>query len=75
MASRVRLSVVPDKRGGGWRLKGAGTDQRFPNKEQAVRVGRQRAKANELGQLVVHKADGTIQTEYTYGADPRRTKG
>jgi hypothetical protein len=28
-----------------------------------------------LSQLVVHGKNGKIQTEYTYGADPRRTKG
>jgi hypothetical protein len=26
-------------------------------------------------QVVVHKIDGKIQTEYTYGKDPRKTKG
>jgi hypothetical protein len=34
------------------------------------------AAARMLGnsQVVIHKMDGTIQSERTYGADPRRTK-
>jgi hypothetical protein len=28
-----------------------------------------------LAQLVVHKLDGKISEEFTYGADPRRSKG
>lgn len=27
------------------------------------------------GQIVVHRKDGDIAFEYTYGADPKRTRG
>lgn len=30
---------------------------------------------HHLGQLVVHKLDGQIEFEYTYGLDPKRSKG
>ena len=39
-------------------------------KSDAIDYGRARAKADEPSQLVIHKADGTIETEYTYGNDP-----
>ena len=29
----------------------------------------------QLSQLVIHKRDGTIEEERTYGRDPRRFKG
>jgi hypothetical protein len=44
-------------------------------KEKAIDYGRDLAKQGELGQLVVHKADGTIEQEFTYGEDPRSTAG
>ena len=32
-------------------------------------------KAQRPSQLMIHKMDGTFQTEYTYGSDPMRTVG
>jgi hypothetical protein len=72
--ARLKLTVAPQK-SGGWRLEGQGAGQTFPTKDQAVRAGRTRAKAAELGQLVVKGRNGRIQTEHTYGKDPRRSKG
>lgn len=40
------------------------------NKDPVVSQGQSTAKANEPSQLVVHRADGTIEYEYTYGDDP-----
>lgn len=39
-------------------------------KEDAVDKGREYALANQPSQLVIHRADGTIETEHTYGDDP-----
>lgn len=47
----------------------------YSRKADAIRGGRVLAKSHKKGQLVIHKRDGTIQTEYTYGADPRKSKG
>ena len=33
-------------------------------------AGAEVAKANALSQLVIHRADGTIEDERTYGEDP-----
>lgn len=76
-STRVTYHVVP-KESGGWQLKKEGAKravQSFDRKAEAVAFGKDKAKSHALGQLIVHKKDGTIQTEYTYGADPRKTKG
>jgi hypothetical protein len=39
-------------------------------KQAAVDEGRRVAKANAPSQLVIQKADGTIETEHTYEYDP-----
>ena len=33
------------------------------------------SRRGSLGQVVVHGRDGKVQTEWTYGKDPRRTRG
>lgn len=48
-------------------------------KREAVELGRDLAHEvydrGGLSQLRVHRADGTIEYEHTYGADPRRHRG
>ncbi|MBL8121997.1 DUF2188 domain-containing protein [Candidatus Saccharibacteria bacterium] len=68
MARKV-YHVVPN--GTNWQVKHNG--QVLSNhilKSAAIEAGRQVAIANQPSQLVIHKADGTIETEYTYGNDP-----
>jgi hypothetical protein len=43
--------------------------------QQAARLAREHRTAGGLAQVVIRGKDGRIQTERTYGADPRRTKG
>ena len=61
----------------GWNVKirGAGSGTRFETKDPAIDRAKQIAKAAPLGQVVIKKQDGTIQTEHTYGKDRRRSKG
>jgi hypothetical protein len=73
MAKRKVIHVVFDKSGGKWALRGG--DGTFSTKTRAVAAGKKQAKAGGLGQLVIHKKTGGIQTEHTYGSDPRRSKG
>ena len=73
MAKRKVIHVVFDKKSGKWALRGG--DGTFSTKTRAVAAGKKQAKAGALGQLVIHTKVGGIQTEYTYGADPRRSKG
>jgi hypothetical protein len=43
--------------------------------EDAKNRARNAFKKGGLGQAVLHKENGTIQTEHTYGKDPERTAG
>jgi len=77
MASRKTYHVTPNQ-DGGWNVKGQGASRAsstHDTKADAVDRGRELAKSQPLGQLVIHKQDGTIQTEYTYRKDPYPPKG
>jgi hypothetical protein len=41
----------------------------------AVAAGRAALASGGKGQAVLHKSDGTIREERTYGADPKKTPG
>ena len=41
----------------------------------AIELARSAYKSGGLGQAVLHKSDGTIREERTYGKDPQRTPG
>lgn len=57
----------------GWQVKRRGNISASAveyTKDAAVKRGQEIARANQPSQLVVHKADGTFDYEYTYGDDP-----
>jgi hypothetical protein len=64
--------VVPNSSGEAWVVSQENSDfkQEFEKKDDAVSFARQRAKAAALGQIKVHKHDGNMDYESTYGADP-----
>ncbi len=69
--------VVPNPNGG-WLVKeekNKNPSARADRKPEAVARAKELAKKAKLGQVIIHKRNGQIQTEYTYGEDPRRTKG
>jgi len=73
MARKV-FRVVPS--GTNWQVKHNG--QVLSNhylKAPAIEHGRAYALANQPSQLVVHKANGEIETEWTYGNDPFPPQG
>jgi hypothetical protein len=82
-SKRKVYHVVPDTVHHGkkrlWKVKLAGrstvANGVFKGKRDAIERAKELGKKAKLGQVVVHKLDGTIQTEYTYGEDPRETKG
>lgn len=77
MAKRVVYHVVPTS-GGDWKVEKKGAERASavsPDKQPAIQRATELAKKAPLGQVVIHKGDGTIQKEYTYGKDPRKTKG
>ena len=47
----------------------------FDNKTDAVERGKELAKSGPEGQIIIHKKDGTFQTEHTYKNDPFPPKG
>jgi hypothetical protein len=74
MARRTVIHVTYKKQADEWHLKG-GSGRVFETKEKAVAQAKREAKTAPLGQVVIHKQNGVIQTEHTYGEDPERTKG
>jgi hypothetical protein len=72
--TRTHYRVLPN--GNVWQLRREQAPlSNHARKEDAVFQGRRVAKADQPSQLTVHKADGTIETEYTYGDDPYPPKG
>lgn len=74
--SRKTYHVTPGPRG--WRVRREGVARAastHTNKADAIAYARALAKRADLGQVKVHRSDGVIQTEYTYGKDPRRSPG
>ena len=47
----------------------------FDTKEEAEDFAKQRAQLEKLSQVKVHKKDGTMDYESTYGDDPRHIPG
>jgi hypothetical protein len=76
MAKRVTYHVTPYVNG--WQVKEErdnGRELLVDDKDNAVLQAKDMAKEQELGQVIVHKRDGTIAEEFTYGADPRNIPG
>ena len=73
MAKRKVIHVVFKKNEGKWLLRGG--DGSFSTKTRAVANAKKQAKGAATGQVIIHKKTGGIQTEHTYRADPRRSKG
>jgi len=67
--------VVPDSSAERWVVSQENNEFRreFDRKEDAVDFARERARAAKLGQIKVHKQDGNMEYESTYGEDPART--
>ncbi|MPZ48022.1 MAG: DUF2188 domain-containing protein [Dehalococcoidia bacterium] len=63
----------------GWQVAAQGNvaaaPQVFPKKDEALKWARTHAKQDLPSQLRVRRRDGQIQTEFTYGRDPRQVPG
>jgi hypothetical protein len=72
---RVVYHVVPNSSAERWVVsqENAAFRREFDTKEEAVEFAKERARAEELGQVKVHKKDGNMEYESTYGEDPRRS--
>jgi hypothetical protein len=78
---RVVYRVQYSKRERLWTVSERGNPvfHRWPTKDGAIQCGRFHATRDFNNgirtQLVIHRKDGQIQSERTYGADPVRRKG
>jgi len=64
--------------GDAWRVQRVGAKRAASIRERradAIARAKELAMRGALGQVRVHGSDGEIQTEWTYGNDPRRTRG
>lgn len=80
MTKRDVFHSVPKKDGAGWSVESGGrtlSNHRTQKaaEKAAVKLGRQSQDRGGLGQAVLHKSDGKIREERTYGNDPRKTPG
>lgn len=74
MSVRKVFRVLPN--GKYWQVKyESKTLSNHYTKDVAIDKGRAYALANKPSQLVVHRANGTIETEWTYGDDPYPPRG
>ena len=77
MSTRKRVWVSPDG-AGGCNVKTEGASKaaaNFEDKIDAVDKAKSIAKNAPLGQVIIQKKDGVIQTEHTYRKDPYPPKG
>jgi len=77
MAKRQVFHSVPT--GNGWAVKQSGEvvskHRTQATSEAAIKAGHRAQDGGGLGQAVLHKSDGRIREERTYGSDPRNIKG
>ncbi|HRX63829.1 MAG TPA: DUF2188 domain-containing protein [Candidatus Absconditabacterales bacterium] len=74
MTTRNTIRVLPD--GGNWKVTyNQSFKKLFQIKSDAIEYGKNIAKNNQPSQIVIHRADGTIEIEYTYGNDPFPPRG
>ena len=76
-SKRKNYHVTPNT-DGGWKVKeekASRASSSHDTKAEAVDRAKELAKNQELGQVVIHKKEMTIQTEHTYGKDPYPPKG
>jgi hypothetical protein len=73
-SNRTVYHVVPNASGEQWVVSQENGEFREEHrtKEEAVNAAKERARSQEPSQVKVHKQDGNMEYESTYGDDPRR---
>jgi len=64
---------VTPRTDGDWNVREENASRASSNhdtKADAIARAKELANKHALGQVIIHKQDGTIQTEHTYGKDP-----
>jgi hypothetical protein len=72
---RVVYHVVPNSSAEKWLVtqENASFRREFDTKAEAEEEAKRLARSAALGQVKVHKKDGNMEYESTYGEDPRRS--
>jgi len=76
--NRTVYHVVPNASAERWVVSIENNDsfrEEYDTKHDAVEAAKRRARAEEPAQVKVHRHDGNMEYESTYGADPRRSPG
>jgi hypothetical protein len=74
MANRTRYEVTPN--GTKWNVSRNGAVvATYGTKQEAVDYAQGRAQADQPSQLLIKRANGTIEDERTYGNDPYPPRG
>jgi hypothetical protein len=69
---------VTKNSGKGWKVKGAGSKRAsstHSTQKAAQKAATKLAKGETKGQVVIHRSNGQIRTEHTYGSDPYPPSG
>lgn len=76
-SNRTVYHVVPNATGDEWLVtqENGRFRQAFRTKNEAEDFAKQRARNQEPAQVKVHKSDGNMEYESTYGEDPARSPG
>jgi len=80
MSRRYVMHLVHRQADGHWHVEHNGRSFRaFETKADGLAFGRMRshelADAGQDTQLVIHRQDGSVEHEFTYGNDPERHPG
>ncbi|MCH7950129.1 MAG: DUF2188 domain-containing protein [Candidatus Dadabacteria bacterium] len=78
MPKRNKYHLTFNSKQDNWGLKKEGSQRptkAFKTKGEGLKLSREFVREREPSQLIVHKKDGTIQTEHTYKNDPKKYKG
>ena len=78
--ARAVMHLVHRNADGRWHLEQAGQDLgayeiKAAAEVEGKKLGQELESKGLDAQLVVHRQDGSIETEWTYGHDPRKTLG
>jgi hypothetical protein len=76
--NRTVYHVVPNADTSRWVISRENNEtfrEEYDTKEEAVQAAKQRARGEEPSQVKVHKGDGNMEYESTYGDDPASSPG
>lgn len=75
MATRAVYHVVPEDELWVVKIGGDSLSEAVDTKSEAIARAKELARRQALSQVVIHRKDGTIEQEFTYGEDPTRSPG